>query len=127
MKLSRRRLVQSLGFAASNVLLPMPVFAQTRVHNELRIPPLHAGEMNGGSLRYDLQLQAGSSQFLRGLNTPTLDINGSLLGPTLRPRNGSDGAMSVMNRLPETSTAHWHGFHVPAPADCRPATLVPAG
>jgi len=110
-----------MGFAASNVLLSMPVFAQTRAHNELRIPPLHAGEMSGDSLRYDLQLQAGSSQFLSGLNTPTLGINGSFLGPTLRLRNGSDVTMSVMNRLAEPSTVHWHGLHVPAKADGGPA------
>ena len=114
MKLSRRRLVQSLGFAASNALLPMPVFAQSRVHNELRIAPLHTGEMSGGSLRYDLQLQAGSRQFLGGLNTPTIGINGSFLGPTIRLRNGSDVAMSVLNNLNEPSTLHWHGLHVPA-------------
>jgi len=127
MKLSRRRLVQSMGFAASNVLLPMPVFAQTRAHNELRIPPLHAGEMSGDSLRYDLQLQAGSSQFLSGLNTPTLGINGSFLGPTLRLRNGSDVTMSVMNRLAEPSTVHWHGLHVPAKADGGPAQVIAPG
>ena len=121
MKLSRRRLVQSVGFDASNALLPMPVFAQSRVNNELRIPPLHTGEMSNGSLRYDLQLQAGSRQFLGGLNTPTIGINGSFLGPTIRLRNGSDVAMSVLNNLNEPSTIHWHGLHVPAKADGGPA------
>ena len=110
MKISRRRFVRGMGVTASSTLLPLPLFAQNQTQNELQIPALHAGEMQAGSQSYDLQLQSGTSQFLSGLTTPTLGINGSFLGPTLRLKNGSDVAISVLNKLDEPSTMHWHGF-----------------
>jgi len=124
MKISRRHFVRGMGVTASSTLLPLPLFAQNQTRNELQIPALHAGEMQAGRQSYDLQLQSGTSQFLSGLTTPTLGINGSFLGPTLRLKNGSDVAISVLNKLDEPSTMHWHGLHVPAKADGGPAQAI---
>jgi FtsP/CotA-like multicopper oxidase with cupredoxin domain len=124
MKLSRRQFVGRLGSTAGAALLPLPGFAQQPGRNELQIPELLEGESRSGSQRYDLQLQAGTRQFLSGLTTPTLGINGDYLGPTLRLRNGSDVAISVQNQLAEPSTIHWHGLHVPAKADGGPAQII---
>ena len=124
MKISRRRFVRGMGVTASSTLFPLPLFAQNQTQNELQIPALHAGEMQAGSQSYDLQLQSGTSQFLSGLTTPTLGINGSFLGPTLRLKNGSNVAISVLNKLDEPSTMHWHGLHVPAKADGGPAQII---
>lgn len=124
MKLSRRRFVQSMGASAGSALFPFPAFAQRQSMNALQIPPLHAGEARAGSRHYSLQLQSGTRQFLAGLTTQTLGINGNFLGPTLRLRNGSDVAFSVDNQLAEQSTIHWHGLHVPAKADGGPAQVI---
>ncbi|MBL4580860.1 MAG: multicopper oxidase domain-containing protein [Gammaproteobacteria bacterium] len=124
MKLSRRRFVRGMGVTASSTLLPLSLFAQNQAQNELQIPALNAGEMQAGRQSYELQLQSGTSQFLSGLPTPTLGINGSFLGPTLRLKNGSDVAISVLNQLDEPSTLHWHGLHVPAKADGGPSQVI---
>lgn len=124
MKINRRCFVRGLGVSASSTLLPMSLFAQDVTQNELQIPALHVGEMQAGRQHYGLQLQSGTRQFLRGLTTPTLGINGSFLGPTLRLKNGSDVAISVLNQLNEPSTLHWHGLHVPAKADGGPAQII---
>lgn len=124
MKLSRRRFVQGMGVTTSSTLLPLPLFAQNQAQNELQVPALHTGEMQAGSQHYALQLQSSTSQFLSGLTTPTLGINGSFLGPTLRLKNGSDVALSVLNQLAEPSTLHWHGLHVPAKADGGPSQII---
>lgn len=127
MKLSRRRFIQSVGASAGSTLFPLSAFAQSQSSNELRIPALHTGEMQAGSQRYKLQLQTGARQFLQGLTTETLGINGDFLGPTLRLVNGSDVAFSVSNQLAEASTIHWHGLHVPARADGGPAQVIAPG
>lgn len=126
MKLSRRGFVRGMGITASSTLFPLPLFAQSLTQNQLKIPALHAGEMRAGSQNYNLQLLSGTSQFLSGLTTPTLGINGSFLGPTLRLKNGSDVAISVSNQLDESSTLHWHGLHLPAKADGGPAQIIAA-
>ncbi|MBL4573906.1 MAG: multicopper oxidase domain-containing protein [Gammaproteobacteria bacterium] len=127
MKLSRRRFMQGLSATASSSVLPLSVFAQNQTQNKLRVPALYAGEIQAGSHHYSLQLQVGTSQFLGGLTTPTLGINGSFLGPTLRLKNGSDVAISVLNQLNEPSTIHWHGLHVPAKVDGGPALIIEPG
>jgi len=113
-----------VGASAGSTFLPFPAFAQGQSRNELHIPALHSGEMQAGSRHYSLQLQSGTSQFLSGLTTETLGINGNFLGPTLRLKNGSDVAFSVRNQLGEPSTIHWHGLHVPAKADGGPAQII---
>lgn len=35
--------------------------------------------------------------------------------------------MKVANTLPEESTVHWHGMHLPAAMDGGPHQMVPAG
>ncbi len=124
MRINRRSFVQGLGVTASSALLPTSLFAQNLTQNELPIPVLNGGESQGGSQHYNLQLQSGTRQFLSGLTTETLGINGSYLGPTLHLKNGSDVAMSVLNQLSEPSTLHWHGLHVPAKADGGPAQII---
>jgi len=116
-----------MGITASSTLLTIPALAQGQSQNELRIPELLEGERHGSDRNYALQLQSGTRQFLGGLTTPTLGINGSFLGPTLRLRNGSDVGISVLNQLTEASTIHWHGLHVPAKADGGPAQIIEPG
>lgn len=76
---------------------------------------------------YDLNLQKGTTQFYEGLNAPTLGINGSYLGPTLKMRDGDTVRLNVTNRLGESSTLHWHGFHLPARADGGPHQIIQDG
>ena len=53
--------------------------------------------------------------------------NGRVPGPTLVVREGDRVIIHFHNALPEPSTVHWHGVHVPADADGSPFDPVPPG
>jgi blue copper oxidase len=96
-----------------------------RFQNELRIPPLLEPRVDGtGRKVFDLHLQAGTSQLLAGKRTETWGANGAYLGPTIRAARGDRVVMNVTNGLPEATTIHWHGMHLPAAADGGPHQLI---
>ncbi|MBX3022756.1 MAG: copper oxidase [Bdellovibrionales bacterium] len=43
--------------------------------------------------------------------------NGSIIGPTIEAVEGDRVRIIVENRLPEPTTVHWHGLHVPIEMD----------
>src|SRR6266536_1565189 len=89
--------------------------------NQLKIPPLLQPHVDAaGAKVFDLRLQAGSSQLRPGKAAETWGINGAYLGPTLRASLGT-------NTLPEATTLHWHGMHLPAKADGGPHQLIAPG
>jgi hypothetical protein len=55
-----------------------------------------------------------------GRRTDTWGANGAYLGPTIRAARGDRVLMNVSNELPEATTIHWHGMHLPAAADGGP-------
>ena len=60
--------------------------------------------------------------FRVGARTGTaMCINGSVPGPIVRLREGTDAIIRVTNRLKETSSIHWHGLLVPHEMDGVPA------
>ncbi len=94
----------------------------------LRVPPLHTGRVDADGVRVvDLELRTGTSQLLPGVETPTWGVNGGHLGPTVRARRGETVRMEVTNRLPETTTLHWHGMSLPAVADGGPHAPIRPG
>lgn len=96
--------------------------------NALTIPPLVEGEIAAdGTRRYDLVLQTGASQILPDKETETWGVNGPLLGPTLRMRRGETVKISVHNELPEATSVHWHGMHLPARMDGGPHQMIESG
>ena len=96
--------------------------------NELKIPPLLEGQADGDRAKvFDLRLQTGTSELLPGKTTETWGINGPYLGPTLRVESGERVRMNVRNDLPEPTTVHWHGMHLPATADGGPHQPIARG
>lgn len=96
--------------------------------NRLRIPPLLEPRVDAAGRRiFDLELQAGQTELLPGRPADTWGINGPHLAPTLRAERGDRVLMRVNNRLPEATTLHWHGMHLPASADGGPHQLVEPG
>ena len=94
----------------------------------LRIPPLlEPTEDAAGRKVFELEMRAGTSELLPGRRTETWGFNGAYLGPTLRASRGDVVKMRVTNRLPETSTVHWHGMHLPAEADGGPHQPIDRG
>lgn len=94
----------------------------------LSIPPL-ADSVVGpdGTRTFNLTLQTGKTTFFDDAQTDTWGINQSYLGPTLRAKRGEKVQVTVKNTLPEASTMHWHGMHVPAKMDGGPHQPVAAG
>lgn len=96
--------------------------------NPLTIPPIAAPTIdNEGRLGWDLTIQTGASEWLSGTATETWGINGPLLAPTLRARRGDVVAPALHNELPEETSIHWHGMHLPAAMDGGPHQMIPTG
>jgi bilirubin oxidase len=58
---------------------------------------------------------------------PVYAYNGSVPGPTLEAREGDRVIVHFRNNLPEATTIHWHGIHLPVEADGNPMDPVPPG
>ncbi len=96
--------------------------------NQLMIPPLQQPRLDpSGTKVFDLRLQPGTSHFLAGKTTPTWGANGAYLGPTLHANRGDKVRINVTNDLPQASTLHWHGMHLPATADGGPHQMIQPG
>jgi CopA family copper-resistance protein len=66
----------------------------------------------------DFKLELAPMPFnITGWTRPATAINGQIPGPTLRMREGDTVTISVTNRLPFTSSLHWHGLRVPSDMD----------
>ncbi|MBD8531661.1 MULTISPECIES: copper resistance system multicopper oxidase [unclassified Massilia] len=101
----RRRILQGVGAAAGVAgLSPARLFA---------------AETDPGALRgteFDLQIGATPVNF-SGAQRLATAVNGRVPAPTLYWREGDTVTLRVTNRLPDTSSIHWHGILVPAEMD----------
>lgn len=93
----------------------------------LPIPPLLEPRTVGAQKIYTLNARAAASQILPDEKTPTWGYNGSMLGPTIRAHRGDDVRLEVSNSLPEMTTVHWHGMHLPAATDGGPHQPIDPG
>lgn len=93
------------------------VFSQ----NPLFIPDTLSGKI------FNLTAQKSSKVFFAGNTTTTYGYNGAFLGPTLFMNKGDDVTLNVTNNLPDVTSVHWHGFHIPAKDDGSPYQSIPVG
>ncbi len=80
---------------------------------------LAAGEESQGILRgteFDLEIAPTPVNFTGAAQIATA-VNGRVPAPTLHWREGDTVTIRVTNRLPVTSSIHWHGILVPAGMD----------
>jgi FtsP/CotA-like multicopper oxidase with cupredoxin domain len=59
--------------------------------------------------------------------TSVYAYNGRVPGPTLEAREGDRVIVHFKNDLPEETTIHWHGLHIPVEADGNPMDPIPPG
>ena len=64
---------------------------------------------------------------LPGTTTEAYTYNGRVPGPTLEVREGDRVVVRFKNDLPEATTVHWHGLHLPFDADGSPFHPVAPG
>ncbi|MET9863949.1 multicopper oxidase domain-containing protein [Streptomyces smyrnaeus] len=96
--------------------------------NPVAVPRLLEPEKDKrGRRHFNLKARTGTSSLVPGKKTPTWGINGPFLGPTLRARRGDTVSVTFSNGLPETTTLHWHGMHLPAEFDGGPHQAVAPG
>ncbi len=77
---------------------------------------------------FNLNLHVTNKYYLPGSNTITYAYNnGDFWGPTLIMTNGDTVQINLTNNLPDTTTTHWHGFHIPAIMDGGPHETIPSG
>ncbi|MEH0986031.1 multicopper oxidase family protein [Micromonospora sp. CPCC 205556] len=95
----------------------------------LAVPPLAASRVDGQGRRvFDLLAREGSRDFRGdGRRTRTAGFDGDFLGPTLRAKRGERVVVNVVNRLPEETSVHWHGMHLPARMDGGPHQTIRPG
>lgn len=62
---------------------------------------------------FDLETSVIRWQILPEIFVDAYAFNGQVPGPTLRFKEGDRVRINVTNRLPETTTAHWHGLILP--------------
>jgi CopA family copper-resistance protein len=68
----------------------------------------------------DLTVARETVEVEPGRKTREITINGTVPGPVLRLKEGEDVDIRVTNRLPETTSIHWHGILLPGPQDGSP-------
>jgi suppressor of ftsI len=95
--------------------------------NRLKIPLRDPRTDAAGRKVFDLRLQSGRSELLPGKPVQTWGANSAYLGPTLRATRGDRVVINVTNDLPEATTLHWHGMHLPAKADGGPHQTIAPG
>ncbi len=130
MTISRRVFLRGGAAAGAATVLAGPRASASeagRFANPLKIPPLLEGTAGGQGKTFGLAIGAGRSQFLPGVTTPTIGVNGPYLGPTIRCTAGERVTLQVKNDLAERTTLHWHGLHIPARYDGGPHQVVEPG
>lgn len=78
---------------------------------------------------YALTMHEDSVQFFPGKKSHTYAYNtNKYLGPTLIFKKGTAVNITVNNQIPDTTTVHWHGIHLPSIWDGGPhSEILPSG
>ncbi len=108
-----------MGMAASGIAasLERVGLSETRVSRR----PMVA-ELRGTDFELTVEELAVN---LTGKRRRATVVNGSLPGPTLRWREGDVVTIGVTNRLPATTSIHWHGIRLPSGMDGVPGLSFP--
>lgn len=87
--------------------------------------------LENGVKVFDLEASVIRWSILPGETVEAYAYNGQVPGPTLRVTEGDRVRINVTNRLPESTTVHWHGLILPndmdGPAEITQAPIEPGG
>jgi FtsP/CotA-like multicopper oxidase with cupredoxin domain len=79
------------------------------------------------TVEVNLTAEPATLSLIPGKSTPGYAYNGHVPGPTLEVREGDHVIVHFWNQLPEPTTIHWHGIHLPAEMDGSPLDPVTPG
>jgi FtsP/CotA-like multicopper oxidase with cupredoxin domain len=100
--------VHQKGWPLLLLLLPATALGQRTVELSLTAAPASVSLVPGG-------------------RTDVYAYNGTVPGPTLELREGDRVIVHFRNNLPEATTVHWHGLHIPFDMDGSPFHPVAPG
>jgi FtsP/CotA-like multicopper oxidase with cupredoxin domain len=94
----------------------------------LRAPPaLENLSSAPGTVEVSLTARPAVLPLVPGRETEAWAYEGSVPGPTLEVQEGDRVVIRFRNELPEATTVHWHGLHVPFASDGSPFHPVAPG
>jgi len=82
--------------------------------------PQLSWRMEGGVKEFHLVAEPVKRRLIPGREMEVWGYNGSCPGPTIQVSQGDRVRIVFENRLPESSTIHWHGLEVPIEMDGLP-------
>jgi bilirubin oxidase len=128
-KITRRNFIKGIGGVSILASFSPSILAEITLNrgNPFVVPPLAKSVRQGSNIRFNLQINVSQHSFFKGVNTPTLGINQSYLGPVLRANRGDNITINVRNNLKEIATLHWHGMTLPANMDGGPHQAIKPG
>ena len=116
------------GFAYAWAQAGIDTRGEVAFDRPLAIPPLAPSGVDAQGRRvFTLEARQGTADLGGDEPSQTWGFNGGYLGPTLRAERGEEVAVRVTNRLPEATSVHWHGMHLPAAMDGGPHQMVQPG
>lgn len=142
-KLHRRTLLQAM--AGAGFLLPLaPGFLLTGCERNVGAAESETLGLNIDDYDVELNLSARpdsvsilpgapsevwryKAELLKGPEATLTENTNSYLGPTIRLRRGQTVKIHLHNELPEDTTVHWHGLHVPSDVDGQPRLPIRPG
>ncbi|KEZ78922.1 MULTISPECIES: multicopper oxidase family protein [Gammaproteobacteria] len=145
--LKRRMLLRSVGgLAGITVLAPtalLTAYHDTAVAGTNRDGAAHYG-LENGPFDVDIRLRAQphtapilpgtpsevwryTAELRNGPADTITPVGGSYTGPLIRLRRGQRFHARLENGLPEDTTVHWHGLHVPSDVDGQPRLPIKPG
>lgn len=80
-----------------------------------------------GTVELTLTAAPAALSIVPGKQTPVYAYNGTIPGPTIELREGDRVVIHFKNELPEATTVHWHGLHIPFEMDGSPFHPVQPG
>jgi len=139
----RRRLLRGLGGCAALTALA-PTLWLTGCDEDAAVSPGSGNDAAQGPFQVDLRLRAHadnvailpgqssevwrySAERLAGPADTLATLGESYPGPLIRLHRGQRVRVRLANDLPEDTTVHWHGLHVPPDVDGQPRLPIEPG
>ncbi len=121
-------LLTPFGASSSPAATGATVAAAAAAADSLANPPvLRNASSRAHTVEVTITAAPGRAVLLPGHVTDVWAYNGSVPGPTLEAHEGDRVIVHFHNRLPEATSIHWHGVHVPAGMDGSPLNPVGPG
>jgi FtsP/CotA-like multicopper oxidase with cupredoxin domain len=118
----------SLGAVAVSRSEPVSAKHAAPREDTLAMPPVLANISHvPGTVEVNLVARPARLALLPGHVTNAYAYNGTVPGPTLEVHEGDHVIIHFRNDLPEPTTIHWHGLHIPADMDGSPLHPIRPG